>query len=264
MVMTAQRALGESRRAVLHSQSTTIQVKVPGGLNRSAAVIVISGMDGWHGLTAAVGDQLSEDGYTVIGLDARSYLIEATRLSGSLTPAVLAEDLVMVLHLARGWFPEAQQTFLLGIFEGAGLSIVAAADRRVGAQLTGVLAIDTPGAVPLRSPFWAWTSWITHREVDGVSVPTAAYVAAVAPTPLSLIDRTYRSELPSDTVDTLFARGGEPRRLALVESRRPEFNDARDQLFGVLRSCLEWSTHVSPIEFGVTTRSRVAHSGGSR
>ncbi len=264
IVVSAQRAVGESRRVVLHSQSTTLQVDVPHGTRRSAVVIVISGLEGWRGLTAAVGDHLSEDGYAVIGLDARSYLIEATRLSGSLTPDVVAEDLLMVLRLAQRWLPEAQHTFLIGISEGAGLSIVGAADRRVGGQLTGVVAMDTPGTVPLRSPYWAWTSWITHREVDAARVPTAAYVAAVAPTPLSLIDSTYRSEPPADAVDTLFARGGEPRRLALVASARPQFNDARDALFGILRSCLEWSAHVSPIESSVAAGSRVAHSGGNR
>lgn len=47
-------------------------------------------------------------------------------------------------------------------------------------------------------------------------------------------------------------------RLALVESGRPHFNDARDQLFGALRSCLEWSTHVSPIKSGGVTGPGVA------
>ncbi len=255
-------ALGATRKVVLESQSATLEVRAPDGASASAVVIVTSDLDGWRGLTRALGDQLAGDGYAVIGLDARSYLLEATRRSGSVAPATVPEDYLVVLRLAHTWFPEAQQTFLIGVSEGAGLSILAATDRRVGAQLTGVVGIETSGSVPLRSPYWAWTSWITHRDVDSALVPIADFVAAVAPTPLSFIDSTHRAGPPD--VEALFAHGGEPRRLAFLETQRTQLDDVRDELFAVLHACLDWSTRVATKESRVSAEPRVVRSGSTR
>lgn len=238
-------AFADTRRVVLTEQTATVHVETPRGMSPVAAVVVASGTDGWRGLTSDIGDRLSADGYVVIGLDSRSYLIEATRRSGALSPAVVAEDYLVALRRVDEWFPALRRVFLLGVSQGAGIALVAAADVRVGAQLVGVVGLETPGTVSLRSPFWNWTSWVTHKDAEAVSVAAADYVSAVAPVPVAFICGTYDTAGPIEAAQTIFDRGGEPRRLAVIGTDRPLFNDAREPLFAELHKFFAWSVHVT-------------------
>lgn len=238
-------AFGDTRHVVLSSQTVSVRVQTPPGTSPSAAVVVASGTDGWRGLTSDVGDRLSADGYAVIGLDTKSYLIEATRRSGALAPAAVAEDYLAVLRRVHEWFPDLQRVFLLGVSEGAGLVLVAGADPRVGLQLGGVVGLETPRAVSLRAPYWNWTSWITHKDAEVVSAAAVDYVAAIAPVPVAFIYGTHDIAGSTETAQTIFDSGGEPRRLAVIETERTLFDDAREQLFDTIHDCLAWSTHVT-------------------
>ncbi|HQZ39773.1 MAG TPA: AcvB/VirJ family lysyl-phosphatidylglycerol hydrolase [Vicinamibacterales bacterium] len=239
-------ATGSSRQVELFSQSLALHVAAPSGQPLKAVVVVTSTGDGWRGLARTVAEHLTSDGYAVLGLDARTYLLEATRLSGGLAPAAVPEDYLAILRSAHEWFPGAQRFFLIGISEGAGLSLVAAADPRVSAQLTGVVGVETPTGVSLRTPYWNWTSWITHKDADQMTVDSVDYLAAVAPTPVSFIHATDDPAAPLDAVQAVFANGGEPRRLDQIASERPAFDDAPRAFFSALRGCLEWSTRRSP------------------
>jgi alpha-beta hydrolase superfamily lysophospholipase len=89
---------GDTRQVVLSSQTTSLRVQTPLATSPSAAVLVASGADGWRGLTSEVADRLSADGYAVIGLDTRRYLMEAIRRSGALPSAAVGEDYLAVLR----------------------------------------------------------------------------------------------------------------------------------------------------------------------
>ena len=237
-------AFGDTRHVVLSSQTVSVRVQTAPGTSPSAAVVVASGIDGWRGLTSDVGDRLSADGYAVIGLDTKSYLIEATRRSGALAPAAVAEDYLVVLRRVHEWFPALQHVFLLGVSEGAGLVLVAGADPRVGGQLAGVVGVDTPSTVSLRSPYWNWTSWITHKDAEDVSVAAGDYVAAVAPVPVVLIYGTHDIDGPTDTAQKVFDSGRDPRRLTVITTERTSFDDVREPLFNALQDCLAWSVRI--------------------
>ena len=238
-------ARADARHVALPSQGTTLQVQTPVDRSPTAVIVVTSGTDGWRGLTRDVANHLTAEGYGVIGLDARSYLVEATRRSGSLTPATLQADYVVLLRVAHEWFPNVQHIFLVGVSEGAGLSLVAAADRRVSVQLTGMVGVETPATVSLRSPYWTWTSWVTHKDEDDVSARMVDYVAAVAPTPVSFIQRSHDAGAPLEIAHEIFDHSGEPRRLDLIGSERPRYGDVHEQLFDTLRDCLQWSAVVT-------------------
>ncbi len=237
-------AAGDTRQIVLSSQTASMRVQMPLGTRPLAAVLVASGANGWRGVTSEIGDQLSADGYVVIGLDTRSYLMEATRRSGALPSDAVGEDYLAVLRRVHEWFPDIHRVFLLGVAEGGGLALLAAADARVGGQLAGVVGVETPSTVSLRSPYWNWTSWITHKEADDVAVAAVDYVAAVAPVPVALIYGTHDIEPPIDTAHQIFERAGEPRRLTIIGTERPLFHGARQSLFNAVRECLGWSMHL--------------------
>lgn len=234
----------DTRQIVMSNQATNVRVQSLAGTSPATAVVVASGTDGWRGLASALGDRLVADGYAVVGLDTKSYLVEATRQSGALAPAVVVEDYLALLRQVDVWFPDVTRVFLLGVVEGGAVALVAAADPRVGVRLAGVIGVETPGTMSLRSPYWNWTSWITHRDADAVSLSSVNYVAAVAPVPVSFIYGTPDLAVRHESVRDVFDGGGEPRRLAIIETDRGLFNDAREQLFDTVRDCLAWSTRV--------------------
>jgi type IV secretory pathway VirJ component len=208
--------------------------------SRSLGVVVMSSGDaGWRGLAKDLGETLAERGYDVIGLDSKAYLTAGTRRSGSLTPDDVQEDYLRLVRIARQWFPD-RPVVLAGVSEGAGLSILAAADRRVAAGLAGVLGLGTPDAVTLGWHFWNWTVWVTHKEPDEPSVPTARYVAALAPTPVLLIHSTHDEYVPVGTAHGLFAHAREPRRLTVLEAHNHAFSDARAPMLASVLAGLRW------------------------
>ena len=238
-------AFADTRDVELAHQTVHVLVQTPVGTQASVVVVVASGAAGWRGLTSDVGDRLSAAGYAVVGLDTRSYLIEGTRLFGALAPADLGDDYLAVLRSVRGWFPDVQFVYLLGVSEGAGLAVVAAADPRVGTQLTGLVGLETPRAVSLRSPYWTWTTWITHRDADEASVLTGDYLAAVAPVPVTFIDAPCEPGGRCASAHATFDRGGEPRRWAVIDTGGPPVDGTQDRLVDALRRSFEWSVAVS-------------------
>lgn len=246
-------ASGDARHVTLSSQTANVRVQTPRGARHSAVVVLASGAGRWRRLTSALGDRLSADGYAVISLDARSYVIEATRRSGGLAPAAVGEDYLAILRYADEWFPGRHRVFLLGVSEGAGLALVAAADPRVRALLAGVVGVETPPTVSLRYPYWKWTTWITHQDMENRSVAMADYVAAVAPIPVASIYGTSATGGLTEMAQRTFESGGEPRRLVVIGTDRPQFDDARQALFEALYDCFAWSTRVTPPSNTVST-----------
>ena len=253
-----------SRQIDLSRQTATVRVDAPTDAPVRAVVVVTSTSDGWRGIAVALSDRLVVDGYAVVGLDAHSYLLEATRRGGGLAPSEVASDYRAVLQAAHQWFPAAEDLFLLGIADGGGLSLMAAADPTVGARLTGLVAAGIPSGVPLSAAYWNWTSWVTHRDLDEPTANSADYVAAVAPTPLSLIHAFEDPAMPLDAVEALFASGGEPRRLDLIASERPMFGDASEQFFNTVHGCLHWSMRFSHHHAAASSAAARSHRAPGR
>ena len=232
----------ESRDAVLAHDTQSLEVLRGRSTGTGRGVVVLaSGDAGWRGLTKDLGAKLAGLGYDVVGLDSKSYLTAGTRRAGSLTTEAVQEDYLRLVRIARQWFPD-RPIVLAGVSEGAGLSILAAADRRVAAEVLGVVGLGTPDTVTLAWHFWNWTVWVTHKEPDEPSVATASYLAALSPTPVLLIHSTHDEYVPVETARDLFAHAREPRRLTVLEARNHSFSDARELLFASVLEGLRWFT----------------------
>ena len=230
----------ESRDAALAHGALSIEVLRGRSSGSMRGVVVVASSDvGWHGLGKDLGEKLAELGYDVLGLDSKAYLTAGTKRAGSLTPEAVQEDYLRLVLTARQWFPD-RPIVLAGVSEGAGLSILGAADRRVAAKIAGVVGLGTPDTVTLGWHFWNWTVWVTHKEPDEPSVLTAPYLTALAPTPVLLVHSTHDEYVPIETARDLFAHARDPRRLAVLEARNHRFGDARERLFASVLEGLRW------------------------
>ena len=243
LLLAAANLHAERREAVLaHHDSLSIEILRGRPAGSSVGVVVMSSGDaGWRGLAKDLGETLADRGYDVIGVDSKAYLTAGTKRAGRLTPDDVQEDYLQLVRITRHWFPD-RPVVLAGVSEGAGLSILAAADRRVAARLAGVLGLGTPDTVTLGWHFWNWTVWLTHKEPDEPSVATSPYLAALAPTPVLLVHSTHDEYVPVEMARALFAHAREPRRLTVLEAQNHAFSDARGPLLASVLEGLRWFT----------------------
>ena len=112
------------------------------GVTNARPVIVSSGDGGWIHLGPHVAQLLAAHGCFVVGFDVKAYLASFTSGKDTLRPEDEPGDYrVLVDFAARG---SIRKPVLVGTSEGAGLSVLAAADpRRIGRG-------GTPGARPGR------------------------------------------------------------------------------------------------------------------
>src|SRR4030095_12428997 len=114
---------------------------------------------------------------------------------------------------------------LIGVSEGAGLSVLAAADGPTKAGVGGVIAIGLPDVNELG---WRWKdSWIYVP----VGIPneqtfsSAALVGRMAPLPLAAIHSTRDEFVPINQVQQTMARASDPKKLWVIQAADHPFKD---------------------------------------
>lgn len=134
------------------------------GLSGGDPVIVSSGDGGWVHLAPHLAELLGDMGYFVVGFDVKAYLSSFT--SGSTT--LRAEDepgdyRVLVEFASRR---TGKRPILIGVSEGAGLSVLAASDSETKSAIRGLVALGLPDRNELG---WRWKDWIiylTHTAAE--------------------------------------------------------------------------------------------------
>jgi alpha-beta hydrolase superfamily lysophospholipase len=124
-------------------------------------VIVASGDGGWVHLGPHVADFLATKGFYVVGLDARAYLASFTSANATLGAENVAGDFRTLAAFAAGGRPK--KPILIGVSEGAGLSVLAATDPQTKAAIGGVVGLGLPD---LNELAWRWRDaliYVTHR-----------------------------------------------------------------------------------------------------
>ncbi len=121
------------------------------GMRGGPPVIVSSGDGGWMHLGPHVAEVLAAKGYFVVGFDTRAYLTSFTSRQTTLRVEDEPGDYqVLADFAARG---ARQKPILIGVSEGAGLSLLAATDPATKARIGGVLGLGLPDVNELG---WRW------------------------------------------------------------------------------------------------------------
>ena len=118
-------------------------------------------------------------GFFVVGFDVKAYLESFTSGNGTLRPEDEPGDYkVLADFAARG---ATQKPILIGVSEGAGLSVLAATDPRTKAPIAGVIGLGLPDVNELG---WRWRDaliYLTHGVPNEPTFSTAAIVDRVEP-----------------------------------------------------------------------------------
>lgn len=227
-------ASGGSSRIVLHGRGYPLRRFGPVS---SHVAVLSSGDGGWIHLAPHVAEVLAARGWTVLGFDSRDYLSRGNDTAGVLTPGDIARDYGDLIAQAA---PAGAQVTLVGVSEGAGLSVVAAADPAVKRRVAGVVAIGLGDRNELA---WHWKDsviYITKGVPHEPLFHASEFLPRLTPVPLALIQSTHDEFVPIAEGERLHALASPSSRLWRVESADHRFSNNLPAFDAQLAIALQW------------------------
>ena len=211
------------------------------GTRGGPPVIVSSGDGGWMHLGPRVAELLAARGFFVVGFDARAYLEAFTSGSSTLRPADEPFDYrALIAFAARG---ASERPILVGVSEGAGLSVLAAADPAVKPLIRGVVTLGLPDRNELG---WRWKDaiiYVTHGVPNEPTFRARDVLSNVAPVPLAAIHSTQDEFVPLMEARDVFAHAAQPARFWVVPARDHKFSGNLEGFEANLMEALAWIEH---------------------
>jgi len=208
------------------------------GTRGATPVVVSSGDGGWIHLAPHVAETLAARGFFVVGFDVKAYLASFTSGGHTLTTADEPGDYrALAAYAARG---TGQRTVLIGVSEGAGLSLLAATDAATRPLIVGVLGL---GMADVNELGWRWRDsliYLTHGVPNEPTFSAAAIAGRVAPLPLAAIHSTTDEFVPLTEVQKLLAAANEPKKLWVVTAANHRFSDNLAEFDRQLMDALDW------------------------
>jgi len=201
-------------------------------------VVVSSGDGGWIHLGPHVAETLAGHGFFVIGFDVKAYLSSFT--SGRTTLRVEDEPgdyQALAQFAARS---SGAKPILVGVSEGAGLSVLAATDPATQRLIGGVVGIGLPNINELG---WRWKDaiiYVTHGVPSEPSFNTASVIARVAPVPLAAIHSTQDEFVPLGEFQRLFSLAKDPKRAWIIKAADHRFSDNLAEFDQKLLEAISW------------------------
>jgi alpha-beta hydrolase superfamily lysophospholipase len=233
---------GQTRETVtIRGQAQSLRVY---GTRGGIPVIVSSGDGGWIHLGPHVAEVLAAHGFFVVGFDVKAYLERFTSGTTTLRPEDEPGDYNVITDFAaRG---TSEKPILIGVSEGAGLSVLAATDQRVNTEIAGVLGL---GLSDLNELGWRWKDAVIYLTRGIPKEPTfsvSAIVDRMTPVPLGVIQSTHDEFVPIEQVQQVLKRAKEPKKLWTIEAADHRFSNNLAEFDRCLLEAITWITQHSP------------------
>lgn len=214
------------------------------GTRGKPPVIVTSGDGGWMHLGPHVAEKLAASGFFVVGFDARAYLESFTSGTTTLKPADEPHDYkVLADYAARG---ATRKPILIGVSEGAGLSVLAATDPATQAAIAGVIGLGLPDMNELGFRLKDMLIYITHGNPDEPMFSTQAIVTKVSPLPLAAIHSTKDEFVPIAEVQRVMNAAKAPKQLWIIKASDHRFSDNLGEFDQRLLEAIAWVNQNAP------------------
>jgi len=207
-------------------------------------VVVSSGDGGWIHLGPHVAEVLARHGYYVLGFDVKAYLESFTSDRATLLTHEEPRDYGTIAQMAMR--RTGRKPILVGISEGAGLSVLAATDPATQEVVAGVVGLGLPD---LNELAWRWKDsliYLTHRVPNEPTFSAAEIVPRVAPLPIAAIHSTHDEFVPLSQIQTIMARASTPKRLWIVKAADHRFSDNLAAFDATLLESIAWVRENGP------------------
>jgi alpha-beta hydrolase superfamily lysophospholipase len=207
-------------------------------------VVVASGDGGWIHLGPHVAELLAARGFFVVGFDVKAYLAGFTTDLTTLRAADEPGDFKVLAAFSSS--ATGRKPILVGVSEGAGLSVLAATDPETRAVLGGVIGLGLPDRNELA---WRWKDsliYLTHRPPNEPAFSATTIVRGVAPLPLALLQSTHDEFVPLAETQRIFAQASEPKRLWVIDAVNHRFSNNLPEFDARLMEAIAWVQHNQP------------------
>jgi alpha-beta hydrolase superfamily lysophospholipase len=187
---------------------------------------------------------LANRGYFVIGFDVKAYLASFTAGSTTLDSTIEPKDYAVLAEFVQR--TTGRKPLLIGVSEGAGLSLLAATDPHTKTLVTGVIGVGLPDINELG---WRWRDaviYLTHKVANEPTFSTVTIAAHVAPLPLAAIHSTRDEFVPLADVQRVVDRANEPKRLWIVNASDHRFSDNEREFEARLLDAIAWVQQQGP------------------
>lgn len=208
---------GHTDAVIVRGRAQTLHIY--GTRGSGDPVIVSSGDGGWIHLASHTAEILAAAGFFVVGIDSREYLSKRSPDNSNGWVADVARDYRTIVD----WVATnaGRKPVLIGVSEGAGLSVLVAGASEARASIAGVVVLGLPVAEPLT---WTWKD----------------AVGKVAPLPVAVIHPRRDEYVSLETAQALINLAGEPHRLWVVGASNHVFRGAMAELDRRLLDAIRW------------------------
>jgi alpha-beta hydrolase superfamily lysophospholipase len=233
-------AASEKVSMSIRGQTQTLAFYRPAaGVPVKGTILMGSGDVGWVGLAVDLAGFLAEQGYAVIGINARLYLASYTSRGKHVLPAEVTADYASIVQFMRDRHTLWEPIVVAGVSEGAALAVLAGA-RVNHSWVRGVMTMGLPASAELA---WRWKdalAWITKQDSAEPSFEPALFISEVAPVPLWMIQSTKDEYVTRSDFLMLEAAARAPKRLVLVDASNHRFTDRLPLLREHVLAGLAW------------------------
>lgn len=215
------------------------------GSRNGDPVIVSSGDGGWIHLAPHVAELLAQFGYRVIGFDTRAYLSSFTSNTGTLQENDVIDDYATLINYVAQ--SSKRSPLLIGVSEGAGLSVLAATGTQVKPLIDGVIGV---GLGKMNELGWRWsdsTIYITHQLPHEPLFNVLSLVERLAPLPLALIHSEHDEYAPAADADRIVHAAAGPAKLWSINASNHRFSGNTAELDRRLIEAIEWVHAHQPV-----------------
>ena len=222
-----------------HQQSVYVY-----GNPQGEPIIVSSGDGGWIHLGPHVAEFLASRGFFVMGFDVKVYLSSFTSERSTLRPDDEPADYRVLTELAKK--RTGRKPILIGVSEGAGLSVLAGTDPDTKADVSGVIGLGLPD---LNELGWRWKDsliYLTHKPPNEPAFSATTVVRGLAPLPIALLQSTHDEFVPLAETQRIFAQASEPKRLWVIDAVNHRFSNNLPEFDTRLMEAIAWVQHNQP------------------
>jgi len=227
---------------VIRGRAQTLHVY--GTRGGAAPIVLSSGDGGWIHLAPHVAEVLAERGFFVVGLDTKDYLESFTSSTAALRMQDEPGDFQQLAkYAAQG---SREKPVLIGVSEGAGLSVLAATDKATKSQIAGVIGLGLPDLNELGWRLKDSIIYVTHEVPNEPLFSVAGLIDKVAPVPLALIHSTKDEFVPLADAQKILQKANPPKRLWVVEASDHRFSGNTAEFDRRLLEAIEWVRQNQP------------------
>ena len=196
-------------------------------------VLFTSGDGGWSPFCADIAAHMAASGITVVGIDAKSYLVNFASPQKPITPEDLTRDYDAIarLSVARSGIDEKAPVVLAGWSLGAGYSVIVATQPEFTFPVSRILAISLPIYGELA---WKATDaiiYVTHGTPHEKVFDVHQYLKRLKQTPIVFLNATNDENAPFREAQSLYEATPGSKHLYAVKARGHHFEGGEQEFY---------------------------------